>query len=171
MRPSRYTAELGERILEQLANGVTATEICRDPSMPTYGVLKRWERDHVDFARQYDIARRQCCEYHTDEIVTIADDATNDFVQRVSGNGNTRRVFDREAFERSRLRVESRKWIASKVLRHVYGERSEVDVRTPDGLTVRHEERSALIDALVKLVSPKADGRTRPDDKQESRER
>lgn len=171
-RPKRYAEEIGNRICERMANGETATQICRDPSMPTWAMLKRWERDYVDFARRYDIARRQCCEYHTDEIVDIADDATNDYVERVNAKGRSYRVFDREAFERSRLRVNVRQWNASKILRHVYGERSEVDVRTPDGLSVKVEERNALIDAIVKLVNPKADGRTKPEGKQdEPRER
>lgn len=171
-RPKRYTAELGEAICERMAGGETATEICRDPSMPAYPVLKRWERDNVDFARRYDIARRQCCEYHTDEIIEISDDATNDYVARLDAKGRPRVVFDREAFERSRLRVDSRKWIASKILRHVYGDKSEVDVRTPDGLSVTVEERNGLIDAIVKLVSPKEDGRTKPAGRsEEKRER
>lgn len=166
-RPTQYTPQLGERLLERMANGVTATEICRDPTMPTWGVLKRWERDYPDFGRRYETARRQCCEYMTDEIITIADNAANDYIQRSTGG----LVFNREGFERSRLRIDSRKWTASKVLRHVYGDKSEVDLRTPDGLNVKVEERNALIDALCKLVQPKVDGKTKPDVEDETRER
>jgi hypothetical protein len=171
-RPRSYTEALGKLILERMANGETATEICRDPTMPTWSALKRWERDNADFARRYEIARKQCCEYHTDEIIEIADDSRNDYVERVDKRGHTRVVFDRESFERSRLRVDTRKWHASKLLRHVYGEKSEVDVRTPDGLNVRVEERNALIEAIAKLVSPKADGKTKPSGRtEEARER
>lgn len=167
-RPTRYTDALADEVCERLANGETATAICRDPRMPKWATLKRWEREDEDFARRYEVARKQCCEYHTDEIVEIADNAVNDYVMRADG----KRVFDRESFERSRLRVDARKWNASKILRHTYGDKSEVDVRTPDGVTVRNEERNALIDALVKLVSPKQDGRTRPNDpRDEPRER
>jgi hypothetical protein len=103
----------------------------------------------------------------TDEIITIADNAANDYIQRSTGG----LVFNREGFERSRLRIDSRKWTASKVLRHVYGDKSEVDLRTPDGLNVKVEERNALIDALCKLVQPKVDGKTKPDVEDETRER
>lgn len=171
-RPTRYTREIGERILERMANGETATAICRDPDMPKYAVLKRWERTDLDFAKRYEIARRQCVEYRTDEIAEIADDAVNDYVERVDAKGHVRVVFDREHFERSRLRVHSRQWEASKILRGMYGDKSEVDVRTPDGVNVKVEDRNALIDALVKLVHPKADGQTKPHGKQdEPRER
>jgi hypothetical protein len=171
-RPRYFSKEVAEAILDRMANGETATQICRDEGMPTWGMLKRWERDNADFARRYEIARRQCCEYQTDEIITIADDATNDYVERVTAKGIRQVVFDRDHFERCRLRVDARKWTASKILRHVYGEKSEVDLRTPDGLNVRVEERNALIDAIVKLVQPKEDGKAKPSGRtEEARER
>lgn len=170
-RPTRYAPPLGERILERLSNGETATQICHDPEMPRYPVLKRWERDNEEFAKRYAVARKQCCEYHTDEIIAIADDSTNDYVDRLTAKGKVYRVFDREHFERSKLRVHARQWEASKILRHVYGERAEVDLRTPDGINMQVEERNSLIDALCKLVHPKKDGQTKPDKHDEPRER
>jgi hypothetical protein len=170
-RPTRYDRQLAERILERMANGETATAICRDLDMPKYHVLKRWERDDEDFSRRYDIARKQCCEYHTDEIIAIADDSTNDYIERTRADGTPYMAYNREHVERSRLRVDSRKWNASKILRHVYGEKAEVDLRTPDGINVKVEERNALIDALCRLVQPKQDGKTRPDREDEPRER
>jgi hypothetical protein len=134
--------------------------------MPTWRVLGRWRRQSEDFDKRFRIAWESCCEHMVGDIITIADDATNDYVERLTNKGRTV-LFSRENFERSRLRVESRKWMAQKVLRAVYGERSEVDLRTPDGLAVKVEERNALIDSIVKLVSPKADGRTKPDGKRE----
>jgi hypothetical protein len=169
-RPRYYSDEVANAFLDRLAAGESATQICRDYSMPTWCVLKRWERDNDDFARRYEIARKQCCEYRTDEIAEIADNAVNDYVERVTRKGVIR-VFDREHFERSKLRVMARQWEAQKVLRHVYGEKAEVELRTPGGINVKVEERNALIDALCKLVHPKADGKTRPDKHDEPRER
>lgn len=171
-RPTRYTEALGERICERLANGESATAICRDTTMPVWSTLKRWERDHPEFGRRYETARRQGCEYRTDEIAEIADNGTNDYVQRLRKDGTPYTAFDRESFERSRLRMQARQWEAAKILRHVYGERAEVDVRTPDGVNVKVEERNALIDAIVKLVQPKADPDTKPNNRRdEPRER
>lgn len=171
-RPTRYTDKLATAICERLGNGETATAICRDKTMPTWATLKRWERENEDFAKAYEIARRQCVEYHTDEIMEIADNATNDYMDRIRRDGSTYRAFDRESFERSRLRVNSRQWHATKILRGVYGEKSEVDVRTPDGVNVKVEERNALIDAIVKLVHPKQDGKEKPSGRtEEARER
>jgi hypothetical protein len=159
-RPTEYSFRLSEVICERITAGQTTSEVCRDPAMPQWHVLAKWRREHEDFNRRYTIARQSCCELWADEIIEIADDARNDYIVRSDG----RRVFDRESFERSRLRVDSRKWTASKVLRHVYGDKSEVDLRTPDGVNVKVEERNQLIDAIVRLVHPKTDPAEKPGD-------
>lgn len=158
-----YTVELSEAICERLANGESGTSVCKDDGMPTWSMLQQWRRKYPDFERRYRLAREACCEYYADSIVDIADDGRNDYIERMTPQGRTVRVFDRESFERSRLRLDARKWTVSKILRHVYGDKSEVDVRTPDGVNVKVEERNALIEAICKLVHPKADGQTRPD--------
>ena len=170
-RPRYFTKEVGEQICDRMANGETPTEVCRDPTMPTWMVLCRWRRQNEDFDRRFRVAWEACCEFMLCDAVAIADDSRNDYVDRLTKKGVIR-VFDREHFERSRLRVELRKWNASKILRHVYGDKSEVDVRTPDGVNIKLDERNALIDAIVKLVSPKKDGQTKPSGRtEEARER
>ena len=171
-RPTQYSYKLSEAICERITHGQTTAEVTRDPKMPTWGILARWRREHEDFNRRYTIARQSCCELWADEIIDISDDSTNDYVQRVSAKGAVRTVFDRESFERSRLRVDNRKWVVSKLLRHVYGDKAEVELRTPDGLNVKVEERNSLIDAIVQLVHPKSDPATKPDGRSdEPRER
>jgi hypothetical protein len=62
------------------------------------------------------------------QILEIADDARNDWVER-----NGERVTDNETVQRSRLRVESRKWAAAKLLPKVYGDRLQQEVSGPGG--------------------------------------
>ena len=170
-RPRVYSKDLADAICDRMASGETPTEVCRDLTMPKWAVLSRWRRQNDDFDKRFRIAWESCCEHMVCDIATIADDATNDYVDRLTRKGPVR-VFDREHFERSRLRVQSRQWMAQKVLRAVYGERAEVDVRTPDGVNVKVEQRNALIEAIVKLVSPKKDGKTKPPGRtEEPRER
>lgn len=167
-RPRVYTYPLSERICERIANGESTAEVCRDPAMPSWGTLAKWRRRYSDFNARYRTARESCCELWADETILIADDATNDYVQRQNGG----KVFDRESFERSRLRIDTRKWQSVKLLRHVYGERAEVDVRTPDGVSVKVSERNALLDAIVRMVQPKSDPASKPDGRaEEPRER
>lgn len=171
-RPTQYSFKLSEVICERMTQGQTTSEVVRDPAMPAWHTLAKWRREHEDFNRRYTIARQSCCELWVDEIIEIADDATNDYVMRVDAKGRARTVFDRESFERSRLRVDSRKWTASKLLRHVYGDKSEVEQRTPDGVNVKVEERNQLIDVIVRLVHPKHDPSDKPEGRsEEARER
>ena len=171
-RPTQYSFRLSEVICERMTQGQTTAEITRDPAMPTWSALARWRREHEDFNRRYLIARQSCCELWADEIIEISDDATNDYVTRVDAKGRARTVFDREHYERSRLRADNRKWVVSKLMRHVYGDKSEVELRTPDGINVKVEERNQLIDAIVKLVHPKTDPAEKPGGRsEEARER
>ncbi len=171
-RPTEYSYPLSEVICERMTNGMSTSEVLRDTAMPAWHVLARWRREHEDFNRRYMIARQSCCELWADEIIEISDDATNDYVTRRAANGRVMRVFDRESFERSRLRADNRKWVVSKLMRHVYGDKSEVDLRTPDGINVKVEERNALIELIVRLVHPKTDPADKPGGRsEEARER
>ena len=53
-----------------------------------------------------------------DELLEIADDCTNDYMER-----NGKLVFDGEHISRSRLRVDTRKWLLSKALPKLYGDK------------------------------------------------
>lgn len=56
-------------------------------------------------------------------MLEIADDATNDYVERIDRNGEPYRAFDAENVQRSRLHVDSRKWLLAKCLPKIYGDR------------------------------------------------
>ena len=59
-----------------------------------------------------------------DEIMEIADDSSND-IDRIDDFGNP--IENREFISRSRLRVESRKWLASKLKPKKYGDKQSID--------------------------------------------
>lgn len=56
-----------------------------------------------------------------DEIIEISDDSSGDVI--VDDEGNTRT--DAERVARSRLRVDTRKWMLSKMLPKIYGDKIE----------------------------------------------
>jgi hypothetical protein len=58
-----------------------------------------------------------------DELLDIADDSTNDYMDRVGKDGEVTRVLDQEAMARSRLRLDTRKWMLSKMLPKVFGDK------------------------------------------------
>jgi hypothetical protein len=62
-------------------------------------------------------------DFMVDELLQIADDGLNDTYEDEDGNEKTRV----DVIQRSKLRVDTRKWIACKVLPKVYGDRTQVD--------------------------------------------
>ena len=59
------------------------------------------------------------------EIIEIADDASGDYVTTSDG----KRIVDHENIQRSRLRVDARKWAAARLAPRKYGDRVEHDVK------------------------------------------
>lgn len=64
-----------------------------------------------------------------EEIVDIADDSSRDMVERPDGS----KALDSEHVQRSKLRVDARKWAASKLAPKKYGDRLDTTVGNPDG--------------------------------------
>jgi hypothetical protein len=57
--PSRYTADIADRILDRLLRGRTLREVCADDGMPAYGTVRLWvTKDHEGFAARYRRARK-----------------------------------------------------------------------------------------------------------------
>ncbi len=117
-RPSDYTDELALQILDLIAGGESLRSICRRPGMPVRATVANWLFRHKPFRERYDLARQLRADVHFDEILEIADDPTGDVVQ----NGDKRTV-DWENVQRSRLRVDARKWICARMNPQKYGER------------------------------------------------
>ncbi|HRP05296.1 MAG TPA: hypothetical protein PLV87_10330, partial [Opitutaceae bacterium] len=67
-----------------------------------------------------------------DEMMEIADDARNDWMER-RGEEDAGWQVNGEHIQRSRLRVDTRKWMLSKALPKLYGEKQEIDHKSSDG--------------------------------------
>lgn len=124
-RPSSYTKEMGDEICRLLGKGMTLTKICKDPAFPDDDTVRAWALDDTHaFFGQY--ARARLVGYHrmADEIVDISDDDAGDWSIRNDGDdGDVRRVFNAEAVARSRVKVDTRKWLLSKALPKLYGDK------------------------------------------------
>jgi hypothetical protein len=57
-RPTLYTAEIAERILDALVNGRSLSALCKDQGMPPPSTVLDWVReDREGFAARYQQAR------------------------------------------------------------------------------------------------------------------
>jgi hypothetical protein len=129
-RPSSYTPEIGEKICARLIDGESLRAICRDEDMPDRQTVTNWLIKDETFFGQYTRAREAQADCLVDEILEISDDGRNDWMERRSeaekGAGvESGWVLNGEHVQRSRLRVDTRKWFASKVFPKRYGDKVE----------------------------------------------
>jgi hypothetical protein len=151
-RPTIYTPELGDVICERLASGESLIGICEDEGMPCESAVRAWALNpEHDIYAKYTRARELQAERMADEIIEIADERTGD--KRTLRDGSE--VIDNEAIQRSRLRVDTRKWYLSKVLPKKYGERTTVESTVKYDLSnLSTEELEALRAIHAKLGNP-----------------
>lgn len=123
-RPSGYTKEIGDEICDRLSDGESLRAICRDDHMPNKSMVFRWLYEFQSFRDQYARAKEEQADSLADDILDIADDGRNDTY--IDDEGNKKVDFD--AIQRSRLRVDARKWIASKLKPKVYGDRIQQEI-------------------------------------------
>lgn len=123
-RPSRYAQEIGEIICDRLMDGETLRQICCDESMPDERTVRRWAANpEHPFSPHYIRAREIGYLRMVDELLEIADDGSNDWMKREGKDTEPGYVANGEHVQRSRLRVDTRKWVLAKMLPKVFGEK------------------------------------------------
>lgn len=121
-RPTLYTPELADKICEEIADGKSMRTICAQDGFPEMVTVFRWLRKHEDFCKQYVRAKDEQAEALIEDMIDIADDNHNDTITIKKGDKEIE-IENREWVNRSRLRVDTRKWIASKLKPKKYGEK------------------------------------------------
>lgn len=124
-RPSDYTQDLADRMCAQLADGVSLRKVCDAEGMPDKATVFRWLRTIPEFRDQYTRAKEESADILAEEVLEIADEGSNDWMATNDADNPGYR-FNGEAVARSRLRVDTRKWIASKLKPKKYGEKLAV---------------------------------------------
>ena len=126
-----YSPEIASEICERLANGESLRKICESEpdKFPTEGAVRKWVVGDVEgFGTQYTQARQVGYERMAEEILEISDDSSQDTQFTEQGA-----KADNEWINRSRLRVDTRKWLLSKCLPKIYGDRTQITATDADG--------------------------------------
>lgn len=130
--PRGFTVEqmpaLGDSICARLAVGESLRSICKRDGMPSMPTIFEWLRLDPTFAQNYTRAREHQAESYADEIASIADSAQG---------------LDSAGVNAARLRVDARKWCASKLLPKRYGDR--IDVQHQGGISVAAASKALAI--------------------------
>lgn len=126
-RPELFNQELADKVLEAIATSQKSLRtICSEEGMPSVTTVLKWLReDKNGFATQYARAKEEQADLLVEDMLDIADDGTNDFMTITKGDISYN-VEDKEVTNRSKLRVETRKWIASKLKPKKYGEKIDL---------------------------------------------
>lgn len=127
-RPTKFTPSLALSICERIADGESLRSICSDDTMPAKSTVMAWLADdaHQEFRTKYALAREIQADGFVDEMVEIADDGSNDWMQKNFGE-ETRWVENGEALRRSQLRILTRQWIAEKLKPKKYGTKIDLN--------------------------------------------
>lgn len=126
-RPSLYSVELADQICERLANGESMRSVCRDENMPAMSSVFKWLREIPQFSQQYAKAKEESADALVEDMLDIADDGTNDWMEKHGKDGeNIGWQLNGEHIQRSKLRVDVRKWAASKLKAKKYGDKIEL---------------------------------------------
>jgi hypothetical protein len=123
--------------------------ICRDEHMPGRNTVLGWlgmdnEKGEV-FRAKYARAREVQADSFVDEMIEIADDGTNDWMEQCDKDGGLIgwRV-NGEAIARSKLRIETRRWNAAKLRPKKYGEATILKHADAEGEKMETQETSIL---------------------------
>lgn len=131
-RPTDYTIELASLICSKIASGEKVSDICLDDNMPAPSTVYLWLSKHSEFSEQYARAQADRTHAMAEEIMDISDDGRNDWMERNHGEDKAW-VTNGEALQRSRLRVDTRKWLMSKMAPKKYGDKVTNVHSDPDG--------------------------------------
>ena len=113
-RPSTYTEAIATALCDRLAAGESLRAICRDADMPGRQTVADWLTRDADFFDRYTRARMVGLDDMADELLEIADSAG-------TGDGPAARAS--AEVQRAKLRIDTRRWLLSKLAPQRYGER------------------------------------------------
>ncbi len=128
-----------EWVCDRLIGGESVRAIARELDASATAVLKWLDRDSGRM-RQYQLARQAQADALVDEIIDLADEPVP-----IGLDGR----MDSAAVNDKRLRIDTRKWIASKFRPSLYGDRVAVDT-TVSGADMKPDEvMGRIVDLLT----------------------
>lgn len=132
-------AELKARYVYQLCQATMDTDkglrrLCDtfrkdDPCFPAARTVRDWLAADEELNGQYARAKAYQLEHLAEQIIEISDDDTLDMAFKDDGTP----YVNTEHIQRSKLRVDSRKWILSKLNPKKYGDKISQEISGADG--------------------------------------
>ncbi len=122
-KPQPLSKAVKDRICRDVSLGKSLRRVLKGEGMPSMSKVMETLQEDLLFAEQYARARKRGIDLHIDGILDLADRATATNVHAV------------------RLKVDVRKWLASKLVPKVYGDRLDPE---EDPALLEHRRFTAL---------------------------
>lgn len=106
-------------ILESIANGESLASALRKPGMPSYALAKKNLRADPALREAYEQAVEDRAAFLAEELIELADTPIPEDLDPASRSAWVQHL---------RVRLDTRKWIASRVYRQVYGDKLDVSL-------------------------------------------
>ena len=122
-----YNPAIADYVCEQLALGRSLLRISKDApdgmTLPNESTLREWETKNPEHGANSQRARELGTHHLAEECLDIADDATNDWMEREAGP-----QLNSEHVQRSRLRIDTRLRLIGQWNKPAYGPHSTATV-------------------------------------------
>jgi len=125
-RPTLYTPELAQEIVDRLLNGESLVKIADDAQMPARVTIYRWFDEYPDFGTKCARAREGLADFLVDEIEKLAASA------------------NKENIEVMKLRISVAQWRAMKMAPRQYGDRVRQELTGANGGPIQTENKVAV---------------------------
>lgn len=109
-------------VCKEIEKGKALRNVLKDDNMPSTSTFYEWLDIYPEKAKQYARATEVRAEAIFDDILSIADENANDTYVNDQGI----EVTNNDVIQRSRLRIDARKWVLAKLNPKKFGEKLDV---------------------------------------------
>ena len=117
------------KILLEIEEGKAVINILKNKDYPSNRTFWKWLDQDEYKVKLYARACEARADAMVEDMIQIADDGLNDTYEDDEGNQRT----DHDVIARSKLRVDTRKWLASKLKPKKYGDSSLLKIGDNEG--------------------------------------
>jgi hypothetical protein len=110
-------------VCDEIEKGRALRNVLKDEKMPSTSTFYQWLDNNTEKAKQYARATEVRADIIFDDILSIADENSNDTYI----NDNGIEVVNSDVIQRSRLRIDARKWVLSKLNPKKFGDKIQTE--------------------------------------------
>lgn len=123
--PVRYSEELANEICREVSISTLGLKVlcAQNPHWPNDKCIYLWTLKYEEFGRNYARAKARQIEVLVEDALQIAYDSSNDSIVNEDG----KKIFNREWVARSRLKIDTIKWLACKLAPRIYGDKVQIE--------------------------------------------